>query len=90
MDAVLMVVGAVLGIGGGAGVGFALGRFVAPKAAWWFWTAAVLLAIAGVGIAFLGLQVGTDALFVAGVGVIGGGLTGVKYGAHRVPLIAGS
>lgn len=85
MDALYMVVGALAGIGGGAALGAWIGRMIGARAAWWFWVMAVVVLAAGVGVAFVGLQLETDAVFVAGVGVIGGGLTGLKYGARKVP-----
>jgi len=90
MDAVLMVLGALVGIGGGAGLGFLIGKLIADRPAWLFWVTAVLLVAAGTGLAFLGLQMESDAVFVAGVGVIGGSLTALKYGARKVPAFPGA
>lgn len=90
MDAVLMVLGAVVGIAGGAGLGLLLGRAIASRASWVFWLTAVFLVLAGTGLAFVGLQMESDAVFVAGVGAIGGSLTALKYGARRVELFTGA
>jgi len=90
MEAVWMVLGAAAGIGVGAALGFVIGKMLRTRAAWWFWVAAVLLLTAGVGVTFLGLQMELDGLFVAGVGFIGGALTGVKYGARKVPGVGGT
>jgi len=86
MDAVLMVLGALVGIGGGAALGFLIGKSIANRPSWLFWVTAVLLVAAGTGVAFMGLQIESDAVFVAGVGVIGGSLTALKYGARKVPV----
>lgn len=88
MDAVLMVLGALVGIGGGAALGFVIGKAIAERPSWLFWVTAVLLAAAGTGVAFMGLQIESDAVFVAGVGAIGGSLTAVKYGARRVEVFS--
>lgn len=85
MDALFMVVGALVGIGGGAALGMWIGKLISSRPQWWFWLLSVVMLSLGMGVAFLGLQIDTDAVFVAGVGLIGGGLTGLKYGARRVP-----
>jgi len=90
MEAVWMVLGAAVGIGVGAALGFVLGKPLRTRPAWWFWVTGVLILILGVGVTFLGLQGDLDALFVAGVGFMGGGFTGLKYGARRVPGFGGS
>ncbi len=87
MEALLMVLGGLVGIGVGAGAGFAIGRALESRHAAYFWVTAVLFVAAGVGLAYAGLRNESDAVFVAGVGLIGGGLTGLKYGAHKVPGI---
>ncbi|MDO8986756.1 MAG: hypothetical protein Q7V14_00830 [Coriobacteriia bacterium] len=85
MDSVLMVLGGVAGIGSGAVLGFLIGRSLIARSSWLFWAASVAFILVGVGVAFLGKQWGYDALFVAGVGFMGGALTALKYAAHKVP-----
>ncbi|MBU4555457.1 MAG: hypothetical protein KJ747_01115 [Actinobacteria bacterium] len=85
MDSVLMVLGGVVGIGSGAALGFLLGCSLITRPSWLFWVASVIFTIVGVGLAFLGKQWSYDALFVGGIGFMGGALTALKYGAHKVP-----
>lgn len=85
MDSVLMVLGGVVGIGSGAALGFSLGRSLITRPSWLFWVASAVFTVAGVGVAFLGKQWEYDALFVGGIGFMGGALTALKYGAHKVP-----
>jgi len=89
MEALWMVLGALVGAGVGAALGYIIGKLLASRAAWWFWVVAIVLVGAGVGFAFLGLQWELDSVFVAGVAFIGGGLTGLKYGARKVPGFGG-
>lgn len=85
MDALFLVVGAIAGIGGGAFAGVKVGHALIDRPSWWFWAIAAVTLSAGVALSFAGLQMESDPVFVAGVGVIAGGLTGLKYGARRVP-----
>lgn len=90
MDAFLMLLGGIVGIGLGAGCGYLIGGRLPGGRPVWFWLTGLGLLLAGVAIAFLGLQISVEAVWVGGVGFIGGGLTGLKYGAGRVPGIGGA
>lgn len=89
MEALWMVLGALVGAGAGAALGYLIGRPLASRPAWWFWAVAIILLAVGVGFAFLGLMWESDSVFVASVAFIGGGLTGLKYGARKVPGFGG-
>ncbi len=83
VDTVLMVVGGIAGLVGGALAGFWLGGLVKNVHQAVYWTLNVVALVAGVAGAFAGLYLGAQWLFVAAVGFEGGALTGLKYGYGR-------
>lgn len=89
MGALALVAGGAVGLVVGVVGGIYLGRWSAPRAAWWFWLIAFAVILAGIGIAFLGARAHSDAVFAAGIAVIAGGLTALKYSAGKIPGMGG-
>jgi hypothetical protein len=83
VDVVLTIVGAAAGLGSSIWLGYLIGKKARTWPEWSYWVAnGVGLAI-GVGAATLGQQYGQMWLWVAGLCVMGGSLTGLKYGLGR-------
>lgn len=70
---------------GGMFAGLSLGGRVRSRPGYAFWSVAGGVLATGVVVATIGQALGSLGLAVAGVGLVGGGLTGLKYGAGRVP-----
>lgn len=85
MEVVLLGVGGIAGLVGGMFAGLALGGVARSRPNWVFWLIGVGIVFGGVVITTLGQAVGLVPVAVLGVGLLGGGLTGLKYGAGRVP-----
>jgi hypothetical protein len=85
MEAVLLSLGGVAGLVGGMFAGLALGGIARTRPNWVFWLIGAGIVLGGVVVTTLGQAVGLLAMAALGVGLVGGGLTGLKYGAGRVP-----
>ena len=83
----MMIGGGLVGFVGGVAAGVAVGRVLAPRGSWAYWLANVVVFVAGVALAMYGLQAGASWLYIGGIGFIGGGMTGLKYGYGRVHLL---
>ncbi len=80
MEAVLSVIGGLVGIVGSMWLGLVWGERLRPRRRWRYWAANAVMLFAGMTITFVGLRFELFWIAVAGVGVMGGGLTGLKYG----------
>jgi urocanate hydratase len=85
----MMIGGGLVGFVGGLAAGVVVGRILVPRGSWAYWLANVVVFASGVALAMYGLQVGASWLYIGGVGLIGGGMTGLKYGYGRVHLLVG-
>ncbi|MDY0088410.1 MAG: hypothetical protein RBS78_07685 [Coriobacteriia bacterium] len=80
MEIVLVIVGAIAGIGVGGWAGLKWGVVLMPRPPWQYWLANGAAAIGGTAIATLGQFLGQWWVSVAGLGFMAGGITGLKYG----------
>ncbi len=83
MEAVLTVIGGVVGLALGLGGGLWIGGLVSSRGSWLYWTLNVLVLLIGIGGNFAGLYAGQFWIAVGSLAFIGGGLTGLKYGYGR-------
>jgi hypothetical protein len=76
---------ATIGAVGVAGVaGYLIGVRLRTRRPWLYWAANVVVVLLGAAVIAAGTLMGSDAAWLAGLGVIAGGLTGLKYGLGRV------
>lgn len=80
LDALLLVLGGVAGIGSSIWLGLRWGERLRPQPRWRFWGVNALFMVSGVTVSFVGLQFVGFWLGVFGIGWVGGGMTGLKYG----------
>jgi hypothetical protein len=85
VEIVLVIIGALAGLGLGAWAGLKWGVALMSSSPWKYWAANVVMLLAGLTVAVLGQYVGQLGLAVAGLGVAAGGITGLKYGLGRSP-----
>ncbi|MBE0476546.1 MAG: hypothetical protein IBX62_05560 [Coriobacteriia bacterium] len=85
MDGLDTVAGALAGIAAGGALGFLFADRRVRGRAWLYWLANVLGVLAGVAVAAIGVVRDASWLWVGGVGLIGGWVTGLKYGYARNP-----
>ncbi|MDZ4180659.1 MAG: hypothetical protein U1E29_15750 [Coriobacteriia bacterium] len=85
MEVILLGLGGVAGLVGGVFAGLSLGGVARSRPTWVFWLIGIGIVLGGVVITTLGQAAGLLVVAVLGVGLVGGGLTGLKYGAGRVP-----
>ena len=78
------VVGGGFGLGLGAVSGYMLGRWLRCRGRLAYWSASAAFLIGGVILIFLGHHVGAGLMAGGGVGLVTGGLNGVKYGAGKM------
>lgn len=74
------VLGALGGLVAGGVAGGAFGRWARGRGRALFWVGAAVMLACGMALAYVGYVRAADWLSGFGVGVMGGGLTGVKYG----------
>lgn len=84
MDALLLVAAIIGTVAIAGGAGFAAGRRLRGRASWLYWASNVLALCAGAAVLAFGYRAGSDPLLGAGLAVIAGGTTGLKYGLGRV------
>lgn len=90
MISLLDIAAALVGLAVGATIGFALGRAVGSRVPWRFWASAVVILIAGIALAAYGEIASQRLAWMAAIGLFAGGFSGLKYGAGRVPGLAGT
>lgn len=84
MDAAT-VIGASMGLFGGVGLGFVLGRrFRAGRRRGAFWAASGGSILVGAAVVVLGQMFGTSFIVGAGLGLVTGGLNGLRWGMGRL------
>jgi hypothetical protein len=83
MEIVLVVLGGVLGLALGISGGLWLGGLIRERGSWLYWVLNFLVLALGVLGNFAGLRIGQFAVVVFSLSLIGGGLTGLKYGYGR-------
>ena len=77
---VLAVLAALAGLAAGAWAGLRIGERLRAHRPWRYWAANGAALLAGMVVAFLGQVLGAIWLAVAGLGLAGGCITGLKYG----------
>ncbi len=87
MEMALMIVGGLAGLVGGFFSGMPVGRFVKGRPLFIYWLAGFGVFVVGVAISTIGFAMDWTALALFGAGLVGGGLTGMKYGSGKVPLV---
>ncbi len=85
IEVLLLVIGALLGLGAGVWLGLRWGMRLAEAPAWRYWAANAVVSLAGLAVAIVGQFLGQMWSAVAGLGIMGGGITGLKYGYGRNP-----
>ena len=80
MDTFLYIVTGVAGIAVGALGGFLSGRAVRARRAWLTWALAAAILLVGIAFASYGQITQTRLAWSWAMGLIAGGLTGLKYG----------
>lgn len=85
MEIVLVIIGALVGLGVGAWLGIRWGIALMESKPWKYWTANIVVLLLGIALAVLGQYLGQLGLAVAGLGFAAGGITGLKYGLGRSP-----
>jgi hypothetical protein len=78
------ILGTLLGLAVGALAGAAYGRLLRRRRGAFLLIGAAALLVGGMTLVYAGFVRGLDALGGFGVGMAGGGLTGVKYGSARL------
>lgn len=81
-----MALAGVAGAVGGMFAGLAVGEWTRSRASFVFWLTGVGIVVAGSFVVLIGQVTGVLYLAVAGVGLTGGGLTGLRYGSGRTRL----
>ena len=83
MDALLAAVGGLAGLGLSGWAGLVLGTKVRERAAWVYWALNLATVLIGAGVCATGARLELTWMWALGLGVMGGGLTGLKYGRGR-------
>lgn len=78
-----LALGGLLGLAGGILLGLRWGSRLAGGSTGKYWRANAVLFFSGMLLAFAGDVLGSAFLWGVGVGVMGGGVTGLKYGFGR-------
>jgi hypothetical protein len=78
------LMGAIIGLAAGGAGGFFLGRWLRCRARFWYWTASVACLVVGVVLIYLGQMGGLGYVAGGGLGLLTGGLNGIKYGTGRL------
>ncbi len=84
MAAALALLGASLGFLAGIAVGLWAGRRVRDKHQAWYWSLNALFLVVGLVVDVAGLTLGLSFVAFFGLGLIPGGITGLKYGYGRI------
>lgn len=84
MALVLGLVGSLVGLGLGAWLGYVVGKRIAQRGALVYWALNGVTVLVGLLVNVVGLVIGQFALAMLGVGLIAGGITGLKFGYGRV------
>jgi len=87
MEMLIVALAGVAGAVGGMFAGLAVGERILSRASFVFWVAGLGIVVAGSFVVLIGQMIGVLYLAVAGVGLTGGGLTGLKYGSGRLRLL---
>ena len=85
MEIVLVIIGALAGLGIGVWAGIRWGIALMESKSWKYWGANGVMLVGGIVIAILGQYLGQLWLAVLGLGFAAGGITGLKYGLGRSP-----
>lgn len=78
------LVGAMVGLAVGGAVGFALGRRLRDRPRRMFWIASSASLLLGMLVIFVGEVAGLEVLTGGGVGLMTGGLNGIRWGFGRL------
>lgn len=85
MEIVLVIIGSIAGLAAGLWIGLKWGMLLSGGSSFRYWLANLIMALAGLAVAIAGQLFGALWFAVAGVGVMGGGITGLKYGYGASP-----
>ena len=85
MEVVLLIIGSLTGLAAGIWIGLKWGMRLADRPSWRYWAANGVMALAGLVIATAGQFLGAHWFAVSGVGIMAGGITGLKYGYGQSP-----
>jgi hypothetical protein len=80
VEAVALALGGAAGLAGGFAAGFKVGERLRAKPSWRYWAFNAAVMVLGVTIVFLGTVYAVPFLWSGGIGLMGGGVTGLKYG----------
>ena len=85
MEIVLVIIGAVAGLALGVWLGLKWGMRLMERESWRYWMANGVVFLAGIVIAAVGQMIDQLWFSVIGLGFMGGGVTGLKYGYGQSP-----
>jgi hypothetical protein len=83
VDILSVIVGSLVGIAAGIFLGLKVGGWLQTSPGWMYWTANAIGLVLGIAIVYVGLARGIEAVWVGGIGFMGGSLTGLKYGLGK-------
>lgn len=83
MEIAGLLLSGVGGLIGGILVGLKWGERLRGKPARTYWMANAVVMVVGMALVFVDFLLGMGWLFVAGIAVMGGGVTGLKYGLGK-------
>jgi hypothetical protein len=82
--AFLALLGVAVGLALGIWAGFAVGKRISERPEWNFWVANGVALLLGLLLNIVGLMFGQLPVAMVGLGFIGGGITGLKYGYGKL------
>lgn len=85
MGIALVVIGSIAGLAAGVWLGLKWGMRLSGGPSFRYWLANLAMALGGLAIAIGGQLLDAMWFAVSGVGVMGGGITGLKYGYGASP-----
>jgi hypothetical protein len=84
MELVPRLVSAVAAAAIAGFAGYRAGVALRVRPGWWYWAANAGVTLLGIAVTIAGLMTANELVWWFGLGVIAGGLTGLKYGLARV------
>ena len=83
MEWVGLFAGGIVGLVLAINVGLKWGESLRDRPSWRYWSANGVVMMAGIFAVFVGVAMDLGFLWTGGVGLMGGGITGLKYGYGR-------
>jgi hypothetical protein len=84
MDIIVIIAASIVAAGLTGYVGFRVGVALRTRPDWWYWVANGIAIVLGTAVIAVGYIALAEALKAAGLAIIVGGLTGMKYGLAQV------